>query len=79
MDGDDCTTGIDCCGGFCYVPESENNEFNLERKGTCKKPEMFKCSNRDEKCTKNSDCCPPADGSIPNTCIAGFCAQVVPQ
>jgi hypothetical protein len=24
MDGDDCTSGIDCCGGFCYVPDDED-------------------------------------------------------
>ena len=23
QDGNDCLTGIDCCGGFCYIPGSE--------------------------------------------------------
>jgi hypothetical protein len=41
-DGDSCTSGIDCCGGFCV-------------NGVCGPPQG--CSNFDDKCTTASDCC----------------------
>jgi hypothetical protein len=39
-----CTTGIDCCSGFC-------------RDGLCRPPIVDECAKIDEKCTKTSDCC----------------------
>ncbi|HVU05427.1 MAG TPA: hypothetical protein VHE30_26955 [Polyangiaceae bacterium] len=39
-----CTTGIDCCTGFC-------------RDGLCVPPPADQCSRVDEKCTTTSDCC----------------------
>jgi hypothetical protein len=41
-DGTSCTSGIDCCSGFCVD-------------GTCSPPRG--CSNVEDKCTKNDDCC----------------------
>ena len=32
-DGESCTSGTDCCGGFCYVPERDD-EFGIEALGT---------------------------------------------
>jgi hypothetical protein len=81
MDGDSCTSGIDCCGGFCSIPmdEDPNTEFGVEPVGTCTaKPP--RCSERDERCTTNADCCPAKPGEPQNTCIGGFCAFVeIPQ
>jgi hypothetical protein len=39
-----CTTGIDCCNGFC-------------RDGLCRPQIQNECSKIDEKCAKTSDCC----------------------
>jgi hypothetical protein len=64
-DGDSCTTGIDCCGGFCTD-------------GVCGVPEVPRCSETDEACTSDADCCPPAPGEPANSCIAGFCAFIAP-
>jgi hypothetical protein len=72
-DGDVCTTGIDCCGGFCY-DDSPGGEF-AETGGHCS-PMKVMCSKRDERCQVDADCCPPAGDDAPNSCIAGFCAYV---
>ncbi len=42
-DGASCTTGVDCCGGFCT-------------NGTCGKPQP-RCSNADEMCSASQMCC----------------------
>jgi hypothetical protein len=42
-DGGRCTSGIDCCGGFCV-------------NGLCK-PSTPECSKVDDKCSKDGDCC----------------------
>jgi hypothetical protein len=73
MDGESCTSGIDCCGGFCYAA-APVGEFT-EPMGKCS-PMQVTCSNRDEKCVHDEDCCPPEDGESPEVCIAGFCAYV---
>jgi hypothetical protein len=39
-----CTTGIDCCTGFC-------------RDGLCVPPPTDECSKLDEKCATSADCC----------------------
>jgi hypothetical protein len=39
-----CTTGIDCCTGFC-------------RDGLCVPPPTDECSKLDEKCSTTADCC----------------------
>jgi hypothetical protein len=72
-DGDKCSSGIDCCGGFCYLPDSDT-EF-IEPVGSCNPP-MNKCAKTDERCLSDSDCCPPEPGEPRNTCIAGFCAYI---
>jgi hypothetical protein len=75
MDGDDCTSGIDCCGGFCSIPESTDSEFGTEPVGTCSSNTPM-CSKTNERCTTTADCCPPKNGEHANSCIAGFCAYV---
>ena len=72
-DGDKCSSGIDCCGGYCYS-DGPAGEF-AEPTGTCS-PMQTKCSKRDERCSDDTGCCPPAAGDSPLSCIAGFCAFV---
>src|SRR5439155_12377498 len=74
QDGNDCTSGVDCCAGFCYAPDAENQEFALEAKGTCTSTPPMKCAQTNERCKTNDDCCPPPSGRPANMCIAGFCA-----
>lgn len=64
MDGNACTTGIDCCGGFCT-------------NGVCGAPPPPvngppPCSHTDEKCSTAADCCSTGD-----RCINGFCGQIL--
>ncbi|HEX3593598.1 MAG TPA: hypothetical protein VHU80_00815 [Polyangiaceae bacterium] len=54
-----CMTGIDCCTGFC-------------RDGLCVPPPAHSCSQTDEKCEMDSDCC-AGSGS----CIGGFCERII--
>jgi hypothetical protein len=60
-DGQSCTTGVDCCKGYCT-------------NGTCGQPQQPRCSNTDETCTSASQCCDKSE-----SCIGGFCAQIVPM
>jgi hypothetical protein len=72
-DGDKCTSGIDCCGGSCFLPEMPP-EFG-DPVGTCS-PQKNMCAKRDERCKTDADCCAPDPGKEPNSCIAGFCAFI---
>jgi WD40-like Beta Propeller Repeat len=76
-DGDKCTSGTDCCGGFCFVEPSVDQEFGNEPVGSCSS-DIPKCAKTNERCTSSADCCPPAAGEPANKCIAGFCAYVPP-
>ncbi len=64
-DGDACTTGIDCCGGFCT-------------NGKCGQPPAPppeagpRCAMTDESCATGTACCNPTDH-----CIAGHCGTVI--
>jgi hypothetical protein len=73
-DGDSCRTGIDCCGGFCSIPEGQSSEF-AEPIGMCSSDQPM-CAKRDERCLTDEDCCPPEGDEPQNICIAGFCAFV---
>jgi hypothetical protein len=77
QDGNDCTSGVDCCGGFCYVPDTSDQEFAVEAKGMCTH-DVPKCSKTNERCTTSADCCAPMMGQAANLCIAGFCATPPP-
>jgi hypothetical protein len=74
QDGNDCTSGVDCCGGFCFVPDAQNQEFVTEAKGTCSSMKPPTCARTNERCATSADCCPPEAGKPANMCIAGFCA-----
>jgi hypothetical protein len=77
-DGDTCTSGTDCCGGFCYVPGQTTGEFTTEPVGSCNPRPPMTCAKTNDRCTSAADCCPPMDGQKPDLCIAGFCAMVQP-
>jgi hypothetical protein len=75
MDGDTCTSGTDCCGGFCFVETSPAQELGSEPVGKCSSDTPM-CAKTNERCASSADCCPPAAGQTANSCIAGFCAYV---
>jgi hypothetical protein len=62
-DGDGCTTGIDCCNGFCT-------------NGKCEVPPPPeagpRCAHTDESCATGAPCCDPRD-----LCIAGHCGTLI--
>lgn len=70
MDGDSCTSGVDCCGGFCTLPPETEL---VQPVGTC--GSGGGCAKTDERCTSGADCC-AIPGQTPNSCIGGFCAQL---
>jgi hypothetical protein len=67
-DGETCMSGLDCCCGYCDAAAGATT-------GTCscKPPE---CSDLNEKCTTDADCCeaPPDDPT--RECIGGFCGFI---
>ena len=65
-DATDCTTGDECCGGYCTQSEP-GGPF------TCS-PTKMGCSNEFEKCTTAADCCDST-----SECINGHCASVPPE
>jgi hypothetical protein len=71
-DGDKCTSGIDCCGGYCYL---DSTQELTEPTGTCS-PKKMECAKQDERCLSAADCCMTDPSQPPLACIAGFCAQV---
>ncbi len=74
--GDTCTSGLDCCGGYCNIPMASTGEFDVTPMGTCT-DEPPSCSKTNERCAADKDCCPPAKGQPQNTCIGGYCAFVI--
>jgi hypothetical protein len=64
--GATCTSGLDCCCGYCTQTDP-----TIAGACTCEIP---MCAKLNEKCTKDSDCCPPATKSDPQlSCLGGFC------
>jgi WD40-like Beta Propeller Repeat len=66
--GNDCTSGSDCCTGFCRQA-GDAGAFS------CVAPPPT-CAHEDEKCTKASDCC---DQTLGFDCINGRCARPTPR
>jgi hypothetical protein len=79
--GASCQSGTDCCTGFCRQVTTEDGGTAVVTDSgvaafTCISPPPA-CSNVDEKCTVDSDCCgTPANGVH---CLAGFCAIPTPK
>jgi hypothetical protein len=69
-DGQPCSTGSDCCGGYC----DETNDAGVP---VCGKPTTQTCSNAGDHCTTTADCCNPQQSGL--TCINGACASPAPQ
>ena len=65
-----CTSGLDCCTGFCIVKEGESE-------GHCT-DEIPMCSKEGDKCDTDDDCCPPGLDEQPLQCIGGFCGFNAP-
>jgi hypothetical protein len=63
--GQSCTSGDQCCQGFCR-PAGDGGPLE------CVPPPAGGCSNEYEKCTTASDCCDSTD-----SCINGYCAGSV--
>lgn len=69
--GNDCTSGLDCCGGFCKFEEGETV-------GVCN--DEAECAMTNERCDTDDDCCPPTAPDEPqNVCLGGYCGFVVLQ
>jgi hypothetical protein len=64
--GASCTSGDQCCEGFCR-PAGDGGPLECV-------PPPGGCSNQYEKCTTASNCCDSSD-----QCINGFCSQPAPQ
>ncbi|MET0388225.1 MAG: hypothetical protein ABW321_19790 [Polyangiales bacterium] len=70
QNGSSCTSGLDCCCGYCPIESGAS-----EGACTCDVP---MCSKINEKCTKDEDCCPPEKDTDPVLeCIGGFCNFIV--
>jgi hypothetical protein len=65
QNGDSCTTGIDCCGGFCTDGKCGSPPPPPPMMGPT-------CAHTDESCANGNPCCNPKDH-----CIAGFCGQIL--
>jgi hypothetical protein len=64
--GGTCTTGDECCDGFCR-PTGDGGPLECV-------PPPGGCSNEYEKCSTSADCCDPT-----YQCINGHCAQPAAQ
>jgi WD40-like Beta Propeller Repeat len=67
-DGQTCSTGTDCCGGYC----SGGADGGAPVCGSMPQG----CSQDGNKCSANSDCC---DASSGVTCINHVCSEAPPQ
>jgi hypothetical protein len=66
-DGQSCTSGDQCCGGYCGSGDAAGLICTS-------RPPPGSCSKEYDKCTTSADCCDPKD-----QCIAGRCAQPTAQ
>jgi hypothetical protein len=66
--GSDCTSGLDCCTGFCNIASGADH-------GSCV-PEKT-CSDVNEKCKEDADCCPAPQGQQDRVCIGGYCGFLI--
>jgi hypothetical protein len=68
-DGQGCSTGTDCCGGYCNPGSGEAGAAVCSSSGSG-------CSMVGDRCATNADCC---DGSSGVTCINKVCSQATPH
>jgi hypothetical protein len=67
-DGQSCTSGTDCCGGYC----SQSADGGAPVCGSMPSG----CSQNGDKCNQSSDCCNASSGV---TCINHVCSEPTPQ
>ena len=71
QNGNDCTSGDECCGGFCRQVNGSDGGSSF----VCVPPPAG-CAQEFEKCTTAADCCGVNDGYL---CINGHCAKPAPR
>jgi hypothetical protein len=70
-DGQTCTTGDQCCGGYC---EQAGPDAGVDASLVCgNQPPSASCAPEGDKCASSADCCLST-----NTCINGFCEPASP-
>ncbi len=69
-DGDTCASAAECCGGFCRQSDAGDGGTPILQ---CV-PRPDGCSQEEEACTADADCC---DAALGSTCINGHCASPV--
>lgn len=67
--GAECSSGLDCCCGYCAVEAGAATGMC-----SCDPPV---CSKTNEKCETSADCCPPEGDDPQNVCIGGFCTFIL--
>ncbi|MEO8875951.1 MAG: hypothetical protein ABI461_10210, partial [Polyangiaceae bacterium] len=67
-DGASCSTGAECCGGFCRPGEDGGGLVCTDKKPSC--------AQVSEKCATTADCCGKGSGI---TCIDNICATPTPR
>jgi hypothetical protein len=70
QDGQGCTTGTDCCGGYCTSISDGGTDGGT---AVCQSMSTG-CSQDGNACTKSSDCC-----DATSTCINHVCSESTPQ
>ena len=68
-DGQGCTSGTECCGGYCDMAPADGG-------GPVCKSTKNGCSDNGDKCDVTSDCCNAASGV---TCINHVCSEPPPK
>lgn len=71
--GNDCTSGLDCCTGYCNIEKGAAS-------GVCTE-EPPPCSKLNERCEEDSNCCQPGpddEDQSPLYCIGNFCGYALP-
>lgn len=68
VNGTSCTTGDECCNGFCRVPPDGGALVCLDKPSGC--------AQEFERCRVDGDCCDAAQGI---KCINGFCTRQTPR
>lgn len=68
-DGQGCSTGTECCGGYC----DDSGDAGMP---TCKSTSGGGCSADGDHCDQTSDCCNAPNGT---TCINHVCSEAPPK
>jgi hypothetical protein len=69
--GEQCTSGVQCCDGFCRAKNTSSDTPVLE----CVPPPDNSCAKENEACQTTADCC----DVLGNLCINKRCALVTPD